>query len=505
MKKQLLGAMCLMFLCTLSCTNENLPAEVLNEAVIDSQELLSVQEINQIIDTSLETDGDFDWNNTSDQVLWSALTHGDYVLTLGYGEDANDVANKNSGTQQLTKKDLLALVTTMEEEAQKDAAKGEEVLIYDDENLTIMDLRVERIETIRMLRKDDRIRYLEPAGYPYVQNLTGKSSFSDSGCGFDGENISSQDYISIAPGAQMPWNFPIHNIDQAWSYSTGRGISIGVVDTGLSPSQSLLNSNFNNGYSSGRSVEKFGTFVDSFWPWSRRTDGPNDRCGHGTSMSAAATAPRNNMNLPVGVAYNANLVSYRASEDVLLNGYHEQRGVANAITALGRRSDVKVISMSMGYVFSIGRIRDAIRDAHNRGKLIFCAGGTSTTFTSFVGVIFPASMDETVAVTGVEEGNGYDKCDVCHDGSKIDFTIVMERGNNNHVPVLGYYNGDSDYVGGSSVATASAAGIAALVWARNPNWSSSQVLNKLKTTADLYPNKSGSYGWGNLDALRAVQ
>jgi len=505
MKKQLLGAMCLMLLSAVSCTNEDLASEVIQEEAIESQELLSRIQINEVIDSSLETTGDFNWKDASDQVLWSALNHGEFILTVGYGEDADDISSKGSSAQEAAKKDLLSLVTRLEQAEDKRTSKDEKILIYDDEFLTIMDLKVEKLATIKALRADNRIRYMEPAGYPYLLGSTGKSSLSDSGCGFGGETLASQDYITIAPGARMPWNFPIHKIDQAWAYSTGSGITIGVVDTGLSPSQSLLNGNFNNGYSSGRSVERYGTYVDSFWPWSRRTDGPNDRCGHGTSMTAAATAPRNNMNLPVGVAYNANLISYRAAEDVLLNRYHEQRGVANAIRALGRRSDVRVISMSMGYVFSVNRIKDAIRDAHNRGKLIFCAGGTSTTFTNFVGVVFPASMSETVAVTGVEEGNGYDECDTCHKGSRIDFTMVMERGNNNHVPVLGYYNGQADYVGGSSVATASAAGIAALVWSKNPSWNRTQVLNKLTTSADLYPNKSGSYGWGNLNALKAVQ
>jgi subtilisin family serine protease len=160
----------------------------------------------------------------------------------------------------------------------------------------------------------------------------------------------------------------------------------------------------------------------------------------------------------------------------------------------------------MGYIFSVNRIKDAIRDAYSRGNLIFAAGGTSTSFTNFVGVTFPGNMNETVAVTGIEEGSGYNECDTCHKGSKIDFTIIMERsGSNNHVPVLSYYNGNDDYVGGSSVATANAAGIAALIWAKNPGWNRAQILNKMITTSDLYPNRSASFGWGNLDALGAVQ
>ena len=114
-------------------------------------------------------------------------------------------------------------------------------------------------------------------------------------------------------------------------------------------------------------------------------------------------------------------------------------------------------------------------------------------------------MSETVAVTGVEEQSTYDECDVCHTGSKIDFTVIMERGNNHHQPVLGFYNGDSKYFGGSSVATATTAGMAALVWARYPSWSRSQVLQRLKESADFYPYKNGDFGYGNIDALRAVR
>mgnify|MGYP006204630529 CR=1 FL=1 len=81
----------------------------------------------------------------------------------------------------------------------------------------------------------------------------------------------------------------------------------------------------------------------------------------------------------------------------------------NAFTALGNRTDVKIISMSMGHIFSVGKIEDGVRYANNRGKLIFCAGGTSTSFTNFVGVIFPAWMPETVAVTGIKEASTYQK------------------------------------------------------------------------------------------------
>ena len=114
-------------------------------------------------------------------------------------------------------------------------------------------------------------------------------------------------------------------------------------------------------------------------------------------------------------------------------------------------------------------------------------------------------MSETVAVTGVEERSYYRECDICHTGRKIDFTVVMERSNNKHQPIVGFYNGQSKYFGGSSVATATTAGMAALVWAKYPSWNRSQVLQRLKQSADFYPNKHREFGHGNINALRAVR
>jgi len=60
-------------------------------------------------------------------------------------------------------------------------------------------------------------------------------------------------------------------------------------------------------------------------------------------------------------------------------------------------------------------------------------------------------------------------------------------------------------VGGSSVATATTAGIAALVWSKNPSWNRDQVLQKLRESSEFYPNRNSQFGYGNLNALTAVQ
>lgn len=485
--------------CTKDETNEN-------PIVIDvtQKDPLTIEQITTKIDESFATQNSFNWKEASNHMLWSAIYQGQKIATIGFGNSENDFERSKSSNNANIQKELLDIILKYE------GKELDKVLISSDKYLNLVDVLIEKQETVIALRRSKLIRYIEPADYRYMESKgiveRSTSSSSSSGCGYESETLSTSDYTTITPNARMPWNFPLHNINAAWNVSTGSGVTIGVIDTGVSPNQSLLGTSFNNGLSSGRSIQKYGTYVDSIWPWSTTTDGPNDQCGHGTSMASVATAPRNNAGLPVGVAYNANLITYRAAANVVLEGYHEHNGVKNAFTALGNNTSVKIISMSMGHIISVGKIEDGVRYAYGKGKLIFCAGGTSTSFTSFAGVIFPAWMAEAVAVTGVKEGTSNQKCDVCHNGSKIDFTVQMQRtSTGNTVPVTSYYNAQNDYVGGSSVATATTAGIAALVWSKNPTRTRDQVLTKMKQSATYYPTRDANYGHGNINAFLAVQ
>ncbi|MGV3696797.1 S8 family peptidase [Flavobacterium sp.] len=469
---------------------------------------LTPAQINAKIDASLNTKGSFNWSESTPHLLWSAIVNGNDVATVGFGNSKSNFERAKTSNNAKIQQELLAVIMKYE------GTTLDKILINADADLNLMDVIITKQETVIALRQAKYIRYIEPADYSYLKvrnaalrpNESASSSSSSSGCGYESTTLAAADYTTITPNAKVPWAFTQHNIPNAWTISSGKGITIGIIDTGVSPNQSLLGTNFNNGLSSGRTIQKNGVYVDSIWPWSTTTDGVNDLCGHGTSMASAAAAPRNDRGLPVGVAYNANLVTYRAASNVVIDGYQEQEAVKKSFTALGNNANVKIISMSMGHIFSVGKIEDAIRFAYGKGKLIFCAAGTSTSFTTFVGVIFPAWMSETVAVTGVKEGTSYQACSDCHTGSKVEFTVAMQRSaSGNTVPVDSYYENQTDYVGGSSVATATTAGIAALVWSKNPTWSREQVLNKMRQSANFYPNRNGSFGYGNINAFLAVQ
>ncbi|MBK6541515.1 MAG: S8 family serine peptidase [Flavobacteriales bacterium] len=119
-------------------------------------------------------------------------------------------------------------------------------------------------------------------------------------------------------------------------------------------------------------------------------------------------------------------------------------------------------------------------------------------------MIYPAALTKCVAVTGVKENGS--KCGSCHDGSQVDLTICMERSSNSSRNSLSLSpSGNSpSYIGGSSAATATAAGIAALVWSAKPSATRAQVLTCLTSTAQFANAPSGSKGYGNINAAAAV-
>ncbi|RZT97067.1 subtilase family protein [Ancylomarina subtilis] len=480
-----------------SCTKEEI-----NDIKTDQkkQTPLSKSKIDNEISRILKEKGSFNWSEVSDLMLWSAVLNSDSIVSIGYGNKAFDISPEDK--THLSKADIITQISNSAEYTRR-LKKGQKTLILENKTLNVIDVKTSSLEMISSLRNKPDVRYIEPAGYSYFPENKMKSS---SGCGQTGETINPDDYQLIAPNCYVSWAYSINNIPAAWETSTGKGVTVAVIDTGVSENQPLLGNSFNNGYSSGRTIEKFGTYIDSWNIWSNNYDGVNDKCSHGTSMSANIASPRNDQGMPVGVAYNCNLIVYRATSDVFLDDYHEQAGVAEALIALANRPDVKIISMSIGHYFTIGKIEDAIKYAYSKDKLIFAAAGTSLEYTTWAGVIFPANMNETVAITGVTDASNYQHGAFNHYGAEVDFTVIMERYDDKTrtSPTTGFNKGEIQYIGGSSIATSMTAGIAALVWEKYPNYTRAQILEKLKQAAELYPNRDANYGYGNIDAYKAV-
>ena len=494
-------------LLAVNCTKDNIDESLASDP-------MSRAEIGQIVEKFLqEQNTPFRWQAADNRMLWSASVRSDSIMSLGYKPaGATDVEHQLGLIDTHTDEWLAArnkLILLIVEEANREfpslnATPQSLFRNLGEQGLPVLDVKVFSQRIIEKLREMPEVRYIEPMGYTIGE----VAQRSDSGCDASpASSIPGADYTTTAPNVKIPWNFSHSSmkVPQAWNTSSGAGIKVALIDTGTSPSQPKLGSQFNSGYSQGRTLERLGTHISGMWWWASN-DGPDDQCGHGTQMAGLLSAPRGDGGATVGVAYNCNLKAFRACTDVIINSSSEKNGVRDALYISGNDNAVKIISMSIGDVFYSSTVADGIYYAYNKGKLIFAAAGTSLSWTSWWGVIFPANMAETVAVTGVTDGTNMQKCSSCHDGPEVDFVAVMQRASDDSRTSLSLAmsGNQPSYIGGSSAATATTAGIAALVWATNPSQTRTQVLDRLKNAASFYPNRNGNFGWGTIDAADAV-
>ena len=491
--------------------NQN-PAQPFTVAQLDAQ-----------IKTAILTRGQFNWNEASAHTVWSALQQSDQIMSVGFkpAHIEADISatihqiNIAQGSWAAARAQLMQQILQQERTLNPSLVMAD-IEAYQENTLPVVNVRVQAISTVEMLRKNPLVRYAEPMGYEPRSDLFGANTqivqASSSGCGSNTATAGltePADFVTIAPGSKQSWNHGYHGITAAWARSTGAGRRIMIIDTGLSPDQALFGTAFNSGSSSGRTLERRVTLRKAGFlgfGYSDVETSTADACGHGTAMAGAATAPRSPNGGAVGVAYNASLMSVRASTDVLIDESREAKGVADAFVLAGNTPSVNIVSMSMGRLTSNSQITDGINYAYNQGKLIFCAAGTSFGWTAgWYGVIFPAWLSKVNAVTGIKD-DLKSRCNACHDGSEVDFTVVMEKTSNGRTPLSTAQSGFApSTVGGSSVATATTAGIAALIWAKNPSWSRDQVLQKMILSSSNYPSKSSSLGWGRVNADLATQ
>ena len=456
----------------------------------------------------------FQWTNVDDATVFAAGVIGDSLFSYGYWHEASSRARATDeiGLRGFSQDDLpaaveavLTEVAAIETEATGFRQNWRDLLAFDTpDGIPQLTLRLASQRSIALLRAHAHTRYLEPMGYDPEQHLIRERS--SSGCDVQVANpLPTADYVTVASNVKSAWNFDLHRVREAWATSQGAGIGIEIIDTGSSDTQENLGSQFASGQSSGRSLTRVSTLYSGSWWW-RSLTSPHDPCGHGTQMSGLAAAPRGSDGNAVGVAYRANLTIVRAVDDVVISSSNESAGVRDALVLAGNTPATRVVSMSIGSPFSNSTVADGIYYAYNRGKLLLAAAGTSLTWTSWYGVIFPANLPQTVAVTGVKEGLPLERCSSCHDGSEVDFVIHMARRNDpDRTSLTLAPSGDQPaYVGGSSAATATTAGIAALVWSATPGLTREQVIARLRESASLYPARSGSFGWGVLDARAAV-
>ncbi|WP_069744569.1 S8 family serine peptidase [Streptomyces sp. EN23] len=255
------------------------------------------------------------------------------------------------------------------------------------------------------------------------------------------------------------WYLAAMQAEDMWKVTTGEGIKVAVVDTGVNPTTPSLQGQVLKG-------------VDATGAPGDETD---DYEGHGTTMAELIAGTGKGGGLK-GLAPGAKIIPMRIALDEFQEKYSSSiQDGADAIRAAAD-SDAQIISMSFGSRYTTPQDREAIKYAETKGKLLFASVGNRGHKENERG--YPAAYPQVVGVASADrEGkvSFYSQhagtVDVASPGSDVPSWCDTS--------FKSYCDGD----GGTSAATAIASASAALIWSLHPDWTANQVLNVLLDTA----------------------
>ncbi|MEP6467272.1 MAG: hypothetical protein ABJB05_13265, partial [Parafilimonas sp.] len=223
-------------------------------------QLQTPEQINAFINQVLNAKGEFDWSDASDLTVCSAVMHtDDHMVSVGYKPaDETNVDERLSKINIHDPKWAAAKMQVIELILQSEGnmhpqLTASNVEVWKENKLPVIDVRIDNINTIKLLRHSKLVRYAEPMSYEpenfdkTLHDQLEQSLTSGIGCGGyvgDPNLQEGDDYTTILPNAKQSWNYLYHNIPVAWSLSTGAGMKIMVIDTGVSPDQDNMNSQF---------------------------------------------------------------------------------------------------------------------------------------------------------------------------------------------------------------------------------------------------------------------
>ncbi|MCM1967535.1 type VII secretion-associated serine protease mycosin [Streptomyces sp. G1] len=251
------------------------------------------------------------------------------------------------------------------------------------------------------------------------------------------------------------WHLNSMKADEIWKTSTGRGVTVAVIDTGV-----------------GRIPELEGQVLPGKNLATENTgDERTDYGKHGTTMAAliAATGKHPSGDGSFGLAPGSKILPIRVP--------HESRETAPSWTEAIRYaadSEAKIINISLGMSKDDPARLDAVKYALSKGKLIFASVGNEGDAGN--SVLYPSATPGVVGV-GAVGPDGKVTAESQH-GPQVDLVAPG-------VDIVTACASDTQLCKnhGTSDATALASASAALIWSAHPDWTNNQVLRVLMNTA----------------------
>jgi serine protease len=171
-------------------------------------------------------------------------------------------------------------------------------------------------------------------------------------------------FVPNDPLFKEQWHLSRIGAERAWDFSTGRGVTVAVVDTGIA-------------------CEKFGHFDKATdlaetrcvagWNFVAKNAHANDDHGHGTHVAGTIAQSTNNGLGAAGVAFDARLMPVKV---LSADGWGTTSDVADGIRWAADHG-AQVINLSLGGPRNSRILQKAVDHAREKGVVVVAAAGNS--------------------------------------------------------------------------------------------------------------------------------
>lgn len=283
------------------------------------------------------------------------------------------------------------------------------------------------------------------------------------------------------PDYSQQWNLRSINIEAAWDETKGNGVTVAVIDTGVSRVPDLAKTTFVKGYD----------FVND-------QESADDDNGHGTHVAGTVAQSTNNSYGVAGIAYQSSIMPLKV---LAASGGGTVADIAEAIK-FAADNGANVINMSLGGGGASDLMQEAVDYAHSKGVVIVAAAGNENRNSSS----YPARYPHVISVSAL--GPNGEKAPYSNFGAGVDISapggseagkIVQET--------IDAETGAAVFAGfqGTSMASPHVAGVAALVRSLGIDNPDEIETILTKSSRVVKEDPLNHFGAGQLDAAGAVQ
>ncbi|WP_416986088.1 type VII secretion-associated serine protease mycosin [Streptomyces sp. T028] len=289
-----------------------------------------------------------------------------------------------------------------------------------------------------------------------------------------------------------PWALQRVNLDELWAQSTGKGVRVAVIDTGVDVKNPQLSKAVDA--SKGRNLlpakNSKGEKIDR-----GNNQGTTDTVGHGTRVAGIIAARPAKGTGFVGLAPDAVIIPVKQNN---AEGDGTALTLATSIRyAVDAGADVINISQDTANAVEPDPSLEQAVDYALDNQVVVVASAGNDGLGGNVKVTYPASYEGVLAVAASDRNN--ERAAFSQSG---DFVGVAAPGVDmvSTVPGNGHCSDN-----GTSFSAPYVAGVAALLKSKYPNWTAREIVAQIEQTAERsIPGRDRLVGWGVIDPVKAL-